>query len=506
LGEPDSSRPSGLQVKLRYASLINYALNLTGAVFTLFFLTLLARRLAVEDYANWIMITRYLSYIIIPGIIYTYWVTRDISRGNNDSKTAINLSVGMGVVFMPIYVLLMLIFSANFEQPLVPLLVSTLIVFFDFLYAALHAISNGHAPQLTGYGTFSLKIVQAASGLFLVGFAAMGLTGAVIAALLGRIAADAALLVMNRHILRQSRFEAKIIKQWLKSSWLPLFMTLASMIYTFDVLVVRIFYQSEIPIAYYGIALNLLSAVMFANVVSSTLYPKILSKKSLEDLDEAIWLILLLSVPVAMLMIFYARPLIAIFGVQYVPATIILQLLIIYSIIQIFSNLANTVYVGLERIDENGLSSPKGLAKSALFKSSLIILGANVAYLVILSTISTLRLDITNITVGWASLLIITSTITFLSYLSMLKRDFSKRFPYKITITYLAKFLVAAIPAALPLFLFNIEISEGFYQMILNMAFPVFLSATLYFVMLYLIDRKFRSTLGEVLRKLGVRL
>ncbi len=496
--------PPGSQVKLRSASLINYILNLTGAVFSLFFITLLTRRLAVEDWANWVMITRYLAYIAVPAIVYTYWTTRDISRGKNDSKTALNLSVGMGLAFMPIYVILMLIFSANFEQPLMPLLVSTAIVFFDFLNAALNAISSGHAPQFTGYGSFSLKVTQAVFGYFLVGFAAMGLTGAVIAALVGRIVTDCVLLIMNRKVLRQSRFSLDTIKSWLRSSWLPLFLTFASMIYTLDVLVVRISYGSEVPIAYYGVALNLLTAVLFANVVTYTFYPKVLSKKNLEDLNEALWLILLLSIPIATLMILYAKPLIAIFGIQYVPAAGTLQLLVVYSVVQVIVNLLNSAYIGLERVDENGLLSSKGLMRSALFKSGLISLSTNITYLTVLSIVLAFQLDIVGTTSAWALLLLAIMLFVLCCYIFLLKRDFSQTFPYKEFLSSLSKFIVAAIPASIPLFFIKIELSEGFTQMVTNMILPVIVSTLLYSVTLFIIDRKFRKTIGQVLQKIHI--
>jgi hypothetical protein len=500
---PDALAPEapGSLVKLRYASFVNYALNVAGAVFTLFFLTYLARRLVVEDYANWVLIQRYLSYIIIPGVIFSYWLPRNISRGINDSKTGLGASLIMGIIFMPVYVVLMILFSANLEQPLVPLLISTSIVFFDYLGSSLNATSFGHAPQITGYSSFALKAVQAVSGFLLVGFAALGLTGAVIAALGGRIAANLVLLFMNRKIIRLSQFKTATLRCWLRSSWLPLFGNVTSMIYAFDVLVVRISYGSEVPVAYYGISLSLLAAVLFANVVNYSLYPKILSKKNLDDLGEAIWLSLLLSIPVASLMILYAQPLLAIFGLQYIPAAVAFQMLVAYSVVQIFSNLSNTAYVGLEGVDVSGFASSKSLLKSALFKSNIIALVMNGSYLLALSIISTLSLDNTTITTMWGASLLVCSIASLLGYSALLKKDFSVTFPFKKIARNMIPFLVSILPAVVPMLLLPVELAEGFYEMLSNLALPAILSALLYFGTLYALDKKFRKTLREVLVK-----
>jgi len=491
----------GLNVRLRYASILNYVLNIGSMVFGFLFITLVARRLTVEEYGVWVMILRYVSYLIIPGAIYSYWLPRNISRGQNTSRTGLYTSIIFGLILVPFYLLMVQTVSRELDQPIFPLALSSLILFLEYINTSLGTISSGYAPQINGYGSFVLKVSQAVSAYLLIGFWSLGLTGAVIAAVIGRFCLNAVSLTMNRSILRSSKFDLSVMRSWLKASMLPIFTSITFSLPAFDTLVVRVFYGSEVPIAYYGIAMNLLSIVLATSVVSASLYPKILAKKNLEDLKEAIWLALLLSMPALYLILLYAEPFSAIFGVKYLNAAWPLRALAFASFLQLFSVLVWIAYTGLESADEDTLSF-KVLFRSAIFKSNLVNLVTGFLYLVSLVAFSFLALTATSYVELWGAALTIFYTLSFVILVMLIKRDFGQTFPFRTLARDLVIFTVPAIPMCLPLLLIRVQIAEIFYQMILNLIPPVIASLLLYFVTLYAIEGKFRSTVRDAMRKL----
>ena len=144
----------GSNVRLRYASILNYILNIGGIFFGFFFITLVARRLTVEEYGIWVMVLRYVSYLIMPGAIYSYWLPRNISRGQNTSKTGLFTSILFGLASIPFYFLLVQTASRELDQPILPLTLPSILLFLEYINTSLSPIASGHAPQIVGYGTF----------------------------------------------------------------------------------------------------------------------------------------------------------------------------------------------------------------------------------------------------------------------------------------------------------------------------------------------------------------
>lgn len=72
----------GLGIDLLYSSFMVYDFNFLGSVFSAFFYALLTRFISIEEYGVFVMILRYVGYFAIPSVIFTYWLPRDIIRGN----------------------------------------------------------------------------------------------------------------------------------------------------------------------------------------------------------------------------------------------------------------------------------------------------------------------------------------------------------------------------------------------------------------------------------------
>jgi len=487
----------GSKVRLRYASIILFGLNIAGAIFSFFFIALITNKLTIEEYGTWVMLLKYVQYMMLPSIIYTLWLPRDLCRGQNSARTGLYTSLIFGAASVPLYLVLMLVISLNFNQPLVPLLLSCLVLFFEYIFTSLSSISSSYAPEQNGYSSVGMKAVQAIFGFVLVGAMSAGLTGAVIAAIAGRVIMTIISLYYNRTLIATSSFNVRTLKGWLSKFWLPLFGSLIGLLLTLDVIVVRIFYGNEIPIAYYGVCINILTIALLANAVATSLYPKIVSKKNLSDMPEAIWLLLLFSVPVVFTIFLYAAPLIAIFGMKYVGVEWALRAFTIAFFVQLVATLPGAAYQALESLDENGSATTRSLLKSAWFKNSIVTLIANSFYLSMLMMTASFGYPSLNFVSIWGVITIFSNGIYFVLILFLLKRDFNQAFPLKLVVKDLA-ILSAPVPLMLiPFCLVQISLSENVFIMIQNLVLPGASSFLLYFLGLSCIDKRFRKTVHD---------
>jgi len=495
----------GSKVRLRYASIVLFGLNIAGAIFSFFFIALITNKLSIEDYGTWVMILKYVQYMMLPSIIYTLWLPRELCRGQNSARTGLYASFIFGVVSVPLYLILMLAIALNFNQPLVPLLLSCLVLFFEYTFTSLSSISSSYAPEQNGYSSVGMKAGQAIFGFVLVGTMSAGLTGAVIAAIAGRAIMNAISLYYNRKFIATSSFDMSTFKGWLSKFWLPLFGSLIGLIQTLDVIVVRIFYGNEIPIAYYGVCINILTVALLANAVASSLYPKIVSKKNLSDMPEAIWLLLLFSVPVVFAILLYAEPLIAIFGIKYVGVAWALRVFSIAFFIQLLSTLPGAAYQALESLDEKESATTRLLINSAWFKNSLVTLVANSLYLGMLMTFASFGYPSLNFVSIWGAITVFSNGVYLVLILFLLKRDFNQNFPLKLVAKNLA-ILSAPVPLMMiPFCLVQVSLSENVFIMMQNLALPGVSSFLLYFLCLSCIDKRFRKTIHDAYAK-GITL
>ena len=495
--------PNGSGVRLKYASLVMYALNIGGAIFALYFITLLTRRVTVDEYGIYVMIMRYVSYFLVPSAVYAFWIGRNISRGQNTSRTGVYTSLVFALGSLPIYLAVMWFVSSQFNQPLLPLILSAGILILELLNSSINAVSGGYAPQYVGYGTFIQEFAQAISAYIIIGLLALGLTGVMLVAIVARALMIAVGLYLNRSMIVKSKFDRDVFFSWLKSSWLPLLWNISGILATFDVVIVRFFYQTEVPIAFFGICQTVLALSLFSGVVISSLYPKIVSKKNIEDLREALWLLLLLSLPIVFLIILYAAPICALFGLNYLPDALALKVYAIVSVVQLLANLSSTVYLALESVDASSMSTSI-LLKSALFKNNLVLLVINIFYLVLIAFFSIMKYDTIFFVMLWSASVGIVFLSQFLICTHLIKRDFGFKFPFKQLIHDLAYFIIPLLLMVVPSLLISVQISESFYQTFLSLVIPVALSLTLYLLALLAIDNRFRSLARQILNKFAI--
>lgn len=487
----------GASVRLKYATLINFFSRLLSNFTSLVFVVFVTRRLSLEEFGTWTMIFKYISYVAPFAVIFTYWLPRTISRGYNTAKTGLALAVTLGSTALIIYIGIAYGASIFFTQPLLPLLLASVIVFQEYLGKCLRSISMAHAPQHVGISRLILRTVQAISGLFLVVLYRWRLYGAVLSVIVGRTCSLILLLTTNYKVIVKSKTSFKVFKNWIKRSWLPLYGSFVTMLFGLDVIVVRSFSESNQPIAYYGVAASLLGLMLSSTQVMPALYARLLAKRDLRDIIEAFWIAYMLNVPMVIGVLVYTEPILAVYNIKYVVASWAVRVFAFAALMRLYTLMLNTVLSGLEFRDFR--NEDINLKETVLFKTPSINLIVTLIYLVFLAIASYIFRHTSEIVVlAWGIIYCGRFLSLTILYNRLLRREFSIKLPYSLFLKFILKFGIASLGIIFIRFVFPVEPQISIFPLLKELGPAIVISATLYFGILYVIDIKFRSVVKAI--------
>jgi len=494
-----AGEPYGARVRLRYATFVNIATRMIAVFASLIFVISVTRRLSVEEFGIWSMIMKYVNYTLPFTSIYAYWLPRTISRGVNTARTGFIMSILLGLTASIIYTGIAYEASAVFNQPIVPLLVAVLIVFQEYLNRCLTAISIGHAPQYVGWSTLILRISQAILGVFLVLFYKWGLYGAVLAAVGGRSAVLILLFVLNSRFVMESKFEVRVLWDWLKKSWLPLYSGLLTSFIALDAIIVRYFTGGEEPVAYYGVAISLLGLTLASTQGLPALYSRLLANRRVEDIVEVFWILFMITTPTVIGVLCYAEAFAAIYNIAYVQASLVIRVFAIAAFFRLFSMMLETALKGVENRDI-GSTGFNDLLGTALFKTPSINYFITSIYLVLLALSSILLgNEYVTVALAWGVLYTIRQVLLSVSFALFLKKEFSILIPYGKLLKYSLKFMLASITIILVRILCPVEPVESIYTLLRELLPAIACSAVSYLGALIVLDSKFRELVRRII-------
>ena len=495
-----SSRAYGANVRLKYATLVNFVANALSLIVGLAFSVLIARKLSVDEFGIWTLMFRYIGYITPFAVIFTYWLPRTISRGFNTAKTGLSLAACLGTMASIIYVVIAIIASNTLGQPLAYLLPATFIVLLIYLERCLSSIASSHAPQFIGISGFVSRLARLLSAFAFVIYMKLGFLGAVAAALVARLSSVTLLYRVNRSIIKESRVSAKVAKEWLSKSWLPLFSNLASISTMFDAIVVRCLCGSDKPLAYYGVSMSLLEVTAASAYARPALYARLLAKGDVSDTVEAFWVAAMLSVPMSVGVLLYAELVSLVFGAKYSAISWVIRIFIISAILQIILSFLVTTLKGLEIRDLHGSSALTG---TVLFKVPLVRLLSNAIYLPSVGIIAVIfKQNFINLLLSWGIAYNLKLLFELVIYDKLLRREFKVNLPYKVMGKYIFKFLTASLGIVLVRILMPIRETASIWAISTQFAIVAILSLLSYLFVLYVIDSKFRQMARRILARL----
>ena len=474
----------------------------TGIIFTL----IITRTVTPEEYGTWGLIVALITYVSLIGPIVSYWSTRDTARNIQSGKTAVLSSILLSIGAISIYILISYLMGnyTNVERNV--LLFAAILIPTMFVNGILIAINLGWKPHAISYGTIAYGISSIPLALFLIYYLDFGVAGIIISVFLANIASIIILFFYAKEKIT-NQFDKKILKKWLKFSWLPIYPGIAILVAGFDISIFTIITGSVVGLAFWTAALVLPSVITHTGLISRAVYAKLLEEKT-GFMSQNLTLVFYFGIVFTSLVITFARPGLYALNPIYeiaAPVTIILSF---YVFLSVFTNIFLLSLAGVERVDKFENSTFKDYIKSKLFFPQTIRLIQTSIYVLIL-TVGLLILvgfgsSDQELLLFWASIALVTQ-IPLVCILYYLVR---KNITIKLEIPSIIKFLLTAIGVFGLTYVLTTQFlvySPDIISFIPNVLMFGSLGVGLYIIITYLIDNKIRNLVHAVIYEIKTK-
>ena len=493
-------------IRVTYTGLISLVGGIisifTGVIFTL----IITRSVTPEEYGTWGLIVGLITYVSLIGPIVSYWSTRDTARNIQSGKTAVLSSILLSIGAISIYVVISYLMGnyTNVERNV--LLFAAILIPTMFVNGILIAINLGWKPHAISYGTIAYGISSVPLALFLIYYLDFGVAGIIISVFLANIASILILFFYAKEKIA-NQFDKKILKKWLKFSWLPIYPGIAILVAGFDISIFTIITGSVVGLAFWVAALVLPGMITHTGLISRAVYAKLLEEKT-GFMSQNLTLVFYFGIIFISLAITFARPGLYALNPIYeiaAPVTIILSFEIFLSV---FTNIFLLSLAGVERVDKFENSTFKDYIKSKLFFPQTIRLIQTSIYVLIL-TVGLLILvgfgsSDQELLLFWASIALVTQ-IPLVCILYYLVR---KNITIKLEIPSIIKFLLTAIGVfglthvlTTQFLVYSPDILSFIPNVLMFAAFGV----GLYIIITYLIDNKIRNLVHAIIYEIKTK-
>jgi len=494
------------EIRVTYAGLISLIGGIisifTGVIFTL----IITRSVTPEEYGTWGLIVGLITYVSLIGPIVSYWSTRDTARNIQSGKTAVLSSILLSIGAISIYILISYLMGnyTNVERNV--LLFAAILIPTMFVNGILIAINLGWKPHAISYGTLAYGISSIPFALFLIYYLDFGVAGIIISVFLANIASILILFFYAKEKIT-NQFDKKILKKWLKFSWLPIYPGIAILVAGFDISIFTIITGSVVGLAFWVAALVLPGMITHTGLISRAVYAKLLEEKT-GFMSQNLTLVFYFGIVFTSLVITFARPGLYALNPIYeiaAPVTIILSF---YVFLSVFTNIFLLSLAGVERVDKFENSTFKDYIKSKLFFPQTIRLIQTSIYVLIL-TVGLLILvgfgsSNQELLLFWASIALITQIplVCVLYYLVQ------KNIMIKLEISRIAKFVLIAIGVFGFTYVLTTQFlvySPAVTSFIPNVLMFALFGVGLYIIITYLIDNKIRNLVHAVIYEIKTK-
>ena len=495
------------EIRVTYAGLISLIGGIisifTGVIFTL----IITRSVTPEEYGTWGLIVGLITYVSLIGPIVSYWSTRDTARNIQSGKTAVLSSILLSIGAISIYILISYLMGnyTNVERNV--LLFAAILIPTMFVNGILIAINLGWKPHAISYGTIAYGISSVPLALFLIYYLDFGVAGIIISVFLANIASILILFFYAKEKIA-NQFDKKILKKWLKFSWLPIYPGIAVLVAGFDISIFTIITGSVIGLAFWTAAMVLPAMISHTGLISRAIYAKLLEEKTQEFMSPNLTLVFYFGIIFTSLVITFARPGLYALNPIYeiaAPVTIILSF---YVFLSVFTNIFLLSLAGVERVDKFENSTFKDYIKSKLFFPQTIRLIQTSIYILIL-TVGLLILvgfgsSDQELLLFWASIALVTQIplVCVLYYLVQ------KNIMIKLDISSIVKFLLTAIGVFGFTYVLTTQFlvySPDIVSFIPNVLMFASFGIGLYIIITYLIDNKIRNLVHAIIYEIKTK-
>jgi O-antigen/teichoic acid export membrane protein len=494
------------EIRVTYAGLISLIGGIisifTGVIFTL----IITRSVTPEEYGTWGLIVGLITYVSLIGPIVSYWSTRDTARNIQSGKTAVLSSILLSIGAISIYILISYLMGnyTNVERSV--LLFAAILIPTMFINGILMAINLGWKPHAISYGTIAYGISSIPLALFLIYYLDFGVAGIIISVFLANIASILILFFYAKEKIA-NQFDKKILKKWLKFSWLPIYPGIAILVAGFDISIFTIITGSVVGLAFWVAALVLPGMITHTGLISRAVYAKLLEEKT-GFMSQNLTLVFYFGIIFTSLVITFARPGLYALNPIYEIAAPITIILSFYVFLSVFTNIFLLSLAGVERVDKFENSTFKDYIKSKLFFPQTIRLIQTSIYVLIL-TVGLLILvgfgsSDQELLLFWASIALVTQIplVCILYYLVQ------KNIMIKLEIPSIVKFVLTAIGVFGFTYVLTTQFlvySPDIVSFIPNVLMFASFGIGLYIIITYLIDNKIRNLVHAIIYEIKTK-
>lgn len=367
------------EIRVQYSGFIIFASKMLSIASGMIFLLLITRTLgsmaaspeeAQEQFGIWGNIFDLIAYFMLLSSVVPFWTTRFVARGKEGSiKTAFvaNLALALisTVIYVPFVPLMLGALNISEAYLLLYLLASTQIIEL-YLIATLEACLRAKRPQAIGYGLLLEEIFKIAVAYVLIVELRQPLFGAMGALITAVFIQIAYYTYLVRHDFEQ-KIRWSYVKEWLKGSVANIYNLVGNQIAAF-IFILLIIYGGQAARGNYLAAFRIANVITYSFFLSFALYPKLLAKKSLEDVTSTLKMVLMFAIPMTAGALAIPESFLIILDEPYRAAAPVLMFLAIDMLIATLSNFYTHTLFGVEKFDEEAKIPLKRLARSNIFK------------------------------------------------------------------------------------------------------------------------------------------
>jgi len=480
-------------IRVTYSGLISLVVGITsiftGTIFTL----IVTRTITPEEFGTWNLIGSLITYVVIVEPIISYWVTRETARGIESAKTAIFTSGIFSMCGVLGYIIIGYFVALNSDADQDIILFAVILVPVMFLNKTLTAINLGWKPQSASYGILAFEITKIPGALALVYFLDMGIFGAIVTTAIAYIASIIILIIYAKEKIK-AKIQFSHIRKWMKLSWLPLYPSLSSMIFSLDVMIFSVITGSVVGLAYYSASMAIGMIVGQTGQIARAVYPKLLEGGNKNHFNENLMRFFYFSIPFTGLSLILAKPGLFALNPIYqiaVPVVIFLTLrTFVYTLSQLFEQ-ANK---GIDLVDTSEKSTFRDYLKSKLVLMPTIYLVKHTIYIISLIILVFLFISKPQIelVVYWSIMSFLVEIPFFLYLYKISKRHFEIKIQKEVIFKYIFStvFVFGIIFILMEEFLVY---DNSIFKFLPNVIFYGLLAAAGYLGMTYLLDIKTRN-------------
>ena len=490
-------------IRVTYSGLFFFIVGIVTIFTGLGFMLIVTRSLNPQEFGTWTLLYGLILYVTLIQPITSYWVTREVARGEKSGKTAI-LSSGMFSSISIIIFLLTAFFvgeQTDADQEI--LLFGVIMIPILFLNNVLMSINMGFKPHVVSFGTLSLEISKIPLAIIFIYFMDFGVQGVILSVTLANIPSIIILGYFAREKITDT-IKKEFIKKWIKLFWVSLYPGANTLFRSLDILIFSLSTGSVVGLAFYGAAWSVSSLVAQSSAISSAVYPKLLADGKSDYLQDNITKIFYFAILLSAISITFARPgLFALNPVYEIAATLVI-IMTMRVILETFNRAFEFFLIGTEKVDQNSKSTFKNYAQSKLFMLPTFRLIQNIVYVVLLVAILALLNSSHSdfeLLIYWVILGLVVS-IPLTIYLSIL---IHRRFNVKLDVKSIGKYLLVCILVFTPLFVLTetyLQYNDEIVEFLPDLLLFVGIGVVGYLFLTYAIDSKTKIFFNAIIQEI----